>query len=560
MNLSELFEHGGVYIDNSRENIMKRPYKFFAVLAFFYIAFSAVAQESKLVVVDTTSKELKRSAHRLGIPVEQLRKARQTLQDATDLARKIKPYPVGQLSALINSWQQLNRSRTKAVVDSFIQDLRSEAAKAADPQTYMQATSTAMSLMQSNAEFDYEKLQQMLRSWPDPPASIAEAAGKFRDGMEASLRQSAMWRLANTDPEKALTFLSSSGDSGGYNYPIAAQIAQGFMNAGRKDEAFGIIEQTISDFSQHATDPRALQAYENFVQMSARSLDSGRAAAAINPLVAQLRNQAPSAGCNGTLKVDNTSVDLTCAESRILNLVRSLPMKPGLVQTTLDSLPDLKSKLDSVGGVDNLYGGSGMSFAFNTSTGSRSMPGSMPVDFVNQSKLFQELKGKAESNPGFVKRKLQDAANGQQGMEMLVNLAMMAAYQDDALASLALEIAQQLVPQIEPLQRRSMVLQSLIRAYRQLDGEVDQGLLRNGFVLADQLRQEQSEKYDTPDQTNPMRQPGSAPADQLEAFLVAEVARDSFEDAINYARSMKNDAFKLMCLIQIAQALSQSNN
>ncbi len=50
-----------------------------------------------------------------------------------------------------------------------------------------------------------------------------------------------------------------------------------------------------------------------------------------------------------------------------------------------------------------------------------------------------------------------------------------------------------------------------------------------------------------------------SPADQLEATLVAELSKDDFEHAIDYVRPMKNETLKLVCLIQIAQALSQRN-
>jgi len=537
---------------------MKRLYGLISVVSILCIAFSASAQESRVVVVHAGSKELKRSAHRLRIPVDQLKNARQTLQEATDLARKIKPYPMMQVYSLANSWQQLNRTKMKTVVDSFIQDLRSEAAQAADPQTYMQATTTAMSLMQSNAELDYEKLQQALRRWPDPPDSIAESTRKFRESLEENARQSSLWQMSNTDPEKALELISQTGESGEYNYPISAQIAQGFMNAGKNDEAFDVIDRTIADFSRHAADPRAVQSYESFVQMSLWQLDSSRAAAVIDPWIAQLTNPDSPADCSGTLSAGNTSVDLTCAQSKVLNLVRSLPTKPSLVQKTLDSIPGLRSKVDSIGGIDNLYSNSGMSFTMGSKAGRHPVI-SAPMMPGNPSKLFQELKGKARSNPGYVKAKLQEVAESRQGVETLINLAAMASYQEDELASLALEAAQEFIPRIEPLPIRSNILQQLIRAYRQVEGEVDQGLLQNGFVLADQLRQEQSEKNGFSDEMNSTTRQEYAPADQFEAFLVSELSRDSFDSAINYVRSMKDGDFKLQCLIQIVQALSQPN-
>jgi hypothetical protein len=48
-------------------------------------------------------------------------------------------------------------------------------------------------------------------------------------------------------------------------------------------------------------------------------------------------------------------------------------------------------------------------------------------------------------------------------------------------------------------------------------------------------------------------------ASQLEAFLVAELSRTSYESAIRYVRSMENNAVKVACLLQIVQALSQPN-
>ena len=139
----------------------------------------------------------------------------------------------------------------------------------------------------------------------------------------------------------------------------------------------------------------------------------------------------------------------------------------------------------------------------------------------------------------------------------MVSLANLASYEDPELASLALEIAQELLPQVESLQKRSTILQNLVRAYRQVDGEVDTGLLRDGFVLADQLREE----GETAGGMNPPgRKSGlAAMADQLEILLISELSKDSFDKAVDYVRSLGDDTLKLTCLIRIAQALSQPN-
>jgi hypothetical protein len=551
---------------------MKRSGALFLIIGVFCFAFPAFAQESKIIIVGTTSKELKRTAHRLHISVEQLKNARNALQEATDLARKIKPLPISQLYSLRDSWRQLNRSKAKEFSESFIQDLRSEASNAADFNSYQQATSTAMPLIQSNDDFDYEKAQELIRSWPKPPDSApGELADKFLSNLEANVRQNAISTLANRDPEKARALLEQSGNSEGHNYFLNGQIAQGFMNAGKKDEAFAIIDQTINDFRLHPSDPQALQTYQNFAQLTARIAGPARAGAIITPLITQLMNQKPSENCaSGIMKAGDVSVDLTCAEMGVLNMVRNFQSMPALANTTLSSFPSLKSKLDQVGGIDSIYGNSGMSISTRFPTGSGSYQiydGSVSNSANNVSGLIRELKGKAESNPSYVRGKLKDFAKGPQGIDMLINLISSSSYEDPELGSLALEVAKSLVSQVEPLQKRSSTLQNLIRASRQVDGEVDSEIIRDGFILADRLREDNEKTSEAVEissvRTNAMGMTSGGQswiaqeADRLEAYLVSELSKDDFEKAIRYVHSIKSDALKLTCLIQITQALRQ---
>jgi hypothetical protein len=522
--------------------------------------FPCFAEKPGLVVAHSQSKEQKRAAHRLRIPVEQLKHAREVLQEATDLVKRIEPYPFEQVPGIVQMWDQVNRAKTKGIVESFISDLRSEAAECSDFQCYQRATSFAMNLMQSN--FDYEKTIQQLRSWPNPKPVFGEAAGAFRNGLEIQAKNQAISRLAYSEPEKALRLLSDSGSTDAYNFSASGQIAQALMNAGKKDEALKLIDQGISKFDQNASDPRTLQEFENFVRMTASTADSARSTSAMDRLITALKSQSPSMQCNATLRAGDISMDLTCAESKILNILRSMPMRPAFALKTLDSIPGLRSKLDSVGGIDSFYGG-GMSggsqlvVSYGPAAGQRpAITGvSTPVSRgagANIPALIQGLKGKAESDPSAARGKLKDL-----DIDGLINVAMNASYQDPDLAAIAIEMAQPLLSSMEPLAKRASVLQSLIRTSRQVDGEVDRELLRSGFILADQIRQEQSEKNPAKAAlTNQFMMTG---ADQLEVFLVSELSRDSFDSAIDYVRSLENNAFKLTCLIQIVQAQAQSN-
>jgi hypothetical protein len=149
---------------------------------------------------------------------------------------------------------------------------------------------------------------------------------------------------------------------------------------------------------------------------------------------------------------------------------------------------------------------------------------------------------------------------------MLINLAQKASYEYPDLAGIALEIAQDLLPEIDNPSLRSMMLQNLVRAYRNLDGEVSEEMIRDGYILADDMRQQEELSRQSAQpilgQMVAIMSFGSmssvSNADRLEIFLVSELARDSFDQAIRFARTIEDDALRLEYLVQIAQKLGSS--
>jgi hypothetical protein len=554
---------------------MTHLFRSLLVVGLFCIAFPALSQETTVVVIggSPTSKELKRSAQQLRLPVEQLKNARQALQEATELAKRNRPFPFSKIQSLMGSWRRLNRSKAAEVTDSFVRYLRAEAANAKDSNTYQQATSTAISLIRSNGVADDEKLLEAIQSWPDPPASLNGAADKYKSDLEEGIRKSALSKLARTEPEKAGTLLAQADSSERY-YTLSEQIVRGFINEGKKAEAIAMVDQVISHFNQQSSDPQALQAYQSFALSTVRNIGVDRMDAVMAPLITQIANQAPSANCTrGTMKAEDLSVDLTCAEYGILNLVRGFPSLPGLVYSTLNSFPSLKYKLDQVGGIDAVYTRSNVQISTKTANGvsnpsppksvsSRTNSLSSKPKNANVSELIKELKEKAKSNPDYVRARLRDIAIDTQAVETLIRLASSAAYDAPELGSLALEIARPLVFQVESLQKRASILRDLISATRKVDTEVDAEILRQGYILADQLR-EGSEISDRPasdsgNRSLRIRPSGSiSAADNLEVFLITELSKDDFTKAIHYVRSLENETLKLSCLSQMAQVLGQ---
>lgn len=152
------------------------------------LALPLPAQEGKLVVLEIQSKELKRAAHRLGIPVEQLRNARRLLQEATDLACKIDPPPpFDTYQQPAHLWQQIDRLHAEGTLKALINVARAAARDATNRASYRYATSTAFMLMSRIHPADYETARRFIRDWPPPPASAGESTHEYLAALERQL-------------------------------------------------------------------------------------------------------------------------------------------------------------------------------------------------------------------------------------------------------------------------------------------------------------------------------------------------------------------------------------
>ncbi len=536
---------------------MKYPRAFCASVAFMLCLLPAVGQEGRVIVEKPGGKELKRAAHRLHIPADQLRNARAALQEATDLSRRLDAAPASVVAQLGDSWIQINRAKAPAAVESLYTLLRASASKASDLSSYQQATSGAQQLLFALAELDSDKATQLIHQWPDPPTSLGEDAAKLRNQLDTQFQNQMVQRMTYRDPAAALKMLPALTPSGLPDYGIRGQLALQLMRTGQKDEAVQIADQVIADFQQRTPDQRTTQEYTGFLQ-NLSMLDPDRfqdAFAALPPMIAKQT----TAAYPTVIQIGNQTLEVSPAENAVLNMLRGMSGRPELALKTLDGYPDLKEKLNRIGGLDNfLSPGGGSMNAINYSGPGRAMIGSVrPYAASRPAKdpvfsLFTELRGKAGKDPGSVRAKLEEVASNPEMVEPLINLAQRANYEDPDLGSIALEVAAAHLSQVEPLQRRASVLQSMVSAYRNCEGEVDTGLLRDGFVIADKLRQDEEKK--NPDMGNRIS-PYGTQADQLEATLVSEYARDNFDAAMSYLRAKPDNNVKLMMYQRVVQAM-----
>jgi hypothetical protein len=446
---------------------MKCLCSIFSLFLAIAIAADAQDQTGKVIIVNAGAKELKRTAHKMRIPVEQLKNARIALQEALDLVKKMDPYPIDQLMNLSQNLAQLNRPKAKSVIQGFVQNLRLKAEAASDAQTYQTATSSAMMIMQASSIFEQGELLEIIQTWPEPKESFGTMAKSLIKSAQSNAIRQEMQNLASTDPEKALELLPQStalGVSDGFQI---SQIARGLMNAGKKDQAMKLIDQTMSSFDPNSTDMNSFYGYQNFIQNMSSNLDSTRASTAMNQLIQAITKQPAQQSCSTmTLAYEDASVDLNCSESRILSLLRGMQGRPGVVAKAMDSAPELKSKLESIGGFDNVSlakqtyanqpNNSGGTFITNVNGQINNLGNSVysAISYEDISSLVNRLKGKAETNRGFVRTEISKAIKGQDPISFLAAFAGRAANDDSELASVALELAQQQLNQVEPLQKK----------------------------------------------------------------------------------------------------------
>jgi hypothetical protein len=135
-------------------------------LLFASILTAGFAQEGRVIVAGSADKELKRAAHRMHMPVEQLKHARELLQQATALARSLDPLPTQRLNNLAQLWLQMNRPYASATIDSLLEDVRRVAGKASDVASYHQISMAFQGLLQPLAELDPDSAAQEVRQWP----------------------------------------------------------------------------------------------------------------------------------------------------------------------------------------------------------------------------------------------------------------------------------------------------------------------------------------------------------------------------------------------------------
>jgi hypothetical protein len=522
---------------------------------------------AQVVVVAPGSRELKRAAHRLRVTPERLLNMRLALREATEVARRVDPAGAMLIGPIAQSWVQINRPEAKPNLEDLYRALRIAAGNAEDARGYQGATQAAQALASAYSEIDFDRAQELIRIWPAPPSQAGEAAEAARREMESRFREQALNTLAMRDPERAAALLAQGGDE---SWAARGRIAQHLAATGNKEQASKILDQTLRDLAASTPDMKKAHEYGQLV-MHTSALDPAKAAEAYASLARSAAGMNRAEGSR--LTVGEQSIDLTAGETMLLSTLQASGGRFDFASKALAQTPDLKAKLDRMGGIDAvLHGTERVSLAMSTGMGSRSWGGrGMPPvgpsgpNSVSSNQLYSEVRAAARRDPAAGRQKIAEIAQDPASADALIQFAQRVNWEDPDLAVMALDAARALLPKIEPKSRRATTLQMLVRAYRMVDGEVDPGLLKEGFILAFDLREEpqkQAAGFGVGVSGSPLPQGSigpygisSSPADHLEAMLVAEYARDNFAGALTYVRSLQDEKLKLLALNQMIQSL-----
>lgn len=521
-------------------------------LALLLVPTAAFSQQ--LTIVTAKDKELKRSAHRLRITPDRLRHARRALDDATTLVTRIDPIPVPQVSQIATSWLRLHRTAAPQRIEQLFGELKRAAAEAADEAAYRQQTQSGQILLASLSEFNADRAAALARTWPDPPKRLGESVAKLRSTFETEFTKQSVRQIGMRNPEQIASRLEEYEHSGTLDPIVMSRVAMHLSQTGRREDAIRLLDKAIGGMDQAARDPRLFSDYMNLIPMFPM-VDSERAVAAVAGLIRVSKELGTMPGGMTLQTQGGRRADLTGAEVAVVRMLQNNRMlNPEQALRIITTAPELKAKLDSIGGMDVLYGPTPARPVpppeARAAMGATGNPyGVAPSPFENV-QLTAKLRTLAGQDPEAVKKQVTTDFQPEQ-FQQLLRTAQQLGYQNDDLATTALETARTLLARIEPIQRRAQLMNFMVRVWAEVDGEIIPAVYREGFVLVDDLRHPPAPASG---QAAPVDAAAwASAADGLEQALLTEYARDDFDGALKYINGMSDNAAKVRTLLEIVQ-------
>jgi hypothetical protein len=505
---------------------------------------------------------------------ERMRNARIVLKEATQTAGR-NPDPAV-LAEFVQIWFKMDRAPAPEIIEDIYSQLRSAATTSETLGAYQRQTNSAHALLSSYVSQKPERVAVLLPLWPDPPASLGEAGQQWYAQAKSRFDRLIAPNLVGAAPMQALRLAGDAPARGAADYMTNGRMVMQLNMSGQKDEALKLADQTVASFAQQDTDAQAIYSYCSFLSQLYR-LDADRYMRAVLALMPSLEKLKAS-GSGGTLTVRERTVELTAAEVVLVMLSVRQSGNSDLATKTLQLNPELKSKVDSLGLIENVLnqrpqGAYNLTYSLDGRSGGgmgtlppgpgsekyRGMRGRPPAGLAAGGTSAPNIGPRGQPVPTMAPIPVipEDTSRANQEVNLLLAQARKASVSDPDAASKLLAQAAVRVGQMEPLQSRAIALQQVMSAYGEIEGKPNADLIKEGFKVLAQLAEREKTSRIQPSMVMlgaVSRSYGSGSID-LEASLAADLALFSFDEAMRYVRNMPEDQH-LIVLVRILHALS----
>ena len=490
-----------------------------------------VGSQRRVVVHSAQDRELRLTAHRLGVPVDRVEKGRQALRKASGLVGEV----TGEesVSVLAKLWTSLDRKHAISEIRRMIELLRKNAESASEEETHRLATAAAQSLSAALLPLDVDAARDVFRNWPAAPEGQEEL------DLESYQRQRT-WEhrgfreLAKRDVGAALDLLPEL-EAGLIDPNLRTRLMHDLANRGRFDDANGLLDGMLNSISD---------------------LDPGVAASGLESVIYYLEHRSPDrlpevlqawaqvvreVPADQNLRYQRQHVpgglQLTPLETRVALILSRLSWAPPeAVNSALSQFPGLQRKLKGVGGPR------GLRESIQRQKDAESKQRRQGLEGVTVDELESSLK-RVETG-GVAERQLRSL------------LSRLGPYYEDGPnhdpesgARRFLRLARLIEQGEDPLIRIRM-FRSLGRYYMTFEGELSDDLLKLGWDLLEWSDRQFQTESEAKKKEALVRQ-----LDSLEVWLLAAWAWSDFQPAIKHIETLHAEV-QFAALVKVAGWLS----
>ncbi len=446
-------------------------------------------------------------------------------------------------------WLGIDRNRASQELGEFLKNLADRAASSDRPD-YPSATRSAFGVAARMAEVDPDRASGIIQAWPAPSQTAGEAAQELYARIQQAFQDPAFIEQLKSNPSSAIESLGLS------KFDRRMNRLEGRPPDERRRLADLIVADLLEEYSKGPWDRGRIGEYLSRV----RQIGQERAEAMpdLLAILGDAIEQDEGRDDGYQIVTVNNLGQATVRDLTEAVLSHLMPLMLGhseAVMSWMDTMPELRKRFE-------------LRAARRRSQG-RDRARAAAVVRPNPSKPLQEDRfgprtvdrlGRAIlSKPLQVKQALVRISESEDGFRKLLHIAETANFSPSGadaapfpeLTWQALEVARGLLTESESLLQRLARLESYLRIYRSVEGELDSDLLKKGFSLLDDLRD-----AGAVGSHNGIGPRLGARIDEFESVLIGESALQDVQAALRNARKIEEEPRRIRAMLKIIQSLT----